>query len=94
MAIRTYQVSAVKDPFGDGFIGMAVGKHFDDTPLTLTTMDENGDMAVFGTEPEAQSAMNRILLGLAEFRFKPARDITPENLGRAARDVPEADEEI
>ena len=94
MAIRTYQVSAVKDPFGVGFIGMAVGMHFDDTPLTLTTMDENGDMAVYDTESEAQSAMNRILLGLAEFRFKPASDITPENLGQAARDLPEADEEI
>ena len=94
MAIRTYQVSAVKNPYGKGFMGMAVGTHFDDTPLTLTTMDEHGNMAVYDTESEAQSAMNRILLGLAEFRFKPASDITPENLGRAARDVPEADEEL
>ena len=93
MAIRTYQISAVKNPSGEGFIGMAVGTHFDDTPLTLTTMDENGNTAVYDTESEAHSAMNRILLGLAAFRFKPASDITPGSLGRAARDVPEADEE-
>lgn len=93
MAIRTYQVSAVKNPHGKGFMGMAVGTHFDDTPLTLTSMDKHGNMAVYDTESEAQSAMNRILLGLPAFRFKPASDITPENLLRAARDLPEADHE-
>ena len=93
MTVRTYHISAVRSPYGEGFIGMAVGKHFDDTPLTLTTMDEDGNMAVFETESQARSAMNRTLLGLAEFRFRPASDITPENLGRAARDQPEVDED-
>ena len=54
---------------------MAVGKHFDDTPLTLTTMDEQGNMAVYDTELKAQSAMKLFLLSLAAFRFKPANEI-------------------
>ncbi len=89
MAIRSFQISAVKNPYGNGFIGMAVGNHFDDTPLTLTSMDEDGNMAIFDTEEQAHSAMHRILLVLSEFRFRPASDITSEKLGRAARDLPD-----
>ena len=93
MAVSTYQISAVKSPCGEGFIGIAVGSHFDNPLLTLTTVGEGGNLAIFTTAAQAHAAMNRIMLGLASCRFKPATDITPENLGRAAQDLPEEDPE-
>ena len=93
MAVRTYEISAVKNPFGNGYLGMAVGKHFDESPLTLYSVDEDGNMEVFESPAEAMASMDGIMFGLMNFRFKPFTEITPENLGRAAKDFRAEDDE-
>lgn len=93
MAATTYELSAVKNPFGDGFLGMAVGKHFDGTPMTLYSVNEDGNMEVFDSAAEALASMDGIMFGLMSFRFKPFTEITPESLGKAAKDFREEERE-
>ena len=92
MTILGYQVSVVKNPMGEGYIGMLVGQHFDGTPLTICTLDEFGEMQEFETPAEAEKTAKLMVFALASLRTKPASEITPKELGKNLRILSSDDE--
>lgn len=85
-AVSRFEISTVKDPFTESYMGMAVGVHRDGTPLTLWTTDESGEFLTYPTAGEAYAAAQTLMFGLMTFRFRPASDITPAALGKATMD--------
>lgn len=70
MTTDPLQISAIKSPFDDGYLGLASGRHIDGTPLSLTTVDESGNMAIYESPDEAIREMERVVGCLKEFKFK------------------------
>ena len=66
----TWQYSAVRDPFTGRFLGMATTTTPDKgEPVSLYTVDEDGDMTDFETEAEAMQAIMAVMKALSSIKF-------------------------
>lgn len=70
MPTTVFRVIAVKDPIGDGYLGMAVAYRADGSTQTFHTADEFGYMETYPSIEEAIEAMSAIVKVWMNFRFK------------------------